>query len=231
MQRRGNEELCLPNEGRVRRQKGAPLLTVNQTFGVIVTSPEVGPQVRRSRVGGEGPSPHPGDTGSPRRLLGSLLLPASVRGLAGWCCVAIRPVRAPTLCFCFSAALLLGSAACGGKSVHFRRPRNGRGPVSPGPQSACQKGSRGLKRHFDWKHAWVVLQMQVASNMQMKTFPLLQCSDARGDPSLLFKGEVAGSCSQSQDLRVSMIEKHTGAWKYCMFFLSENFPNVFKTAV
>lgn len=76
---------CLTNEGRPRRQKGAPLLTVNQTFGVIVARPEVGPQVRGGRVGRERPSPHAGAPGGPRRLLGSFLLPAraSVRRLAG----------------------------------------------------------------------------------------------------------------------------------------------------
>lgn len=230
---------CGCQRGETRRQKGDPVLTVNQPFGVVVASPEEGLQVSRSCGGGVWPSPDSSDTGSTRWLLGPLLLPAcaSVRRLAGWRRVATRPVRAPTLCLCVFAALLPSSraAACATKSVHFGRPSNRRSPVSPGPQCTCQHCPRTLKRHFDFlkkkprTHAWRPRPLQVGSNRQRKTSSLPPHSDAPGSPSLLFKGEVGSACSQSRGLHVSMIGTRGARGTVCSVF--ESSPHLLRTRV
>ena len=133
-----------------RRQRSADrLLTVNQLFHVIVTSPQVGPLVHRSCCGGgERPSPYTGDTRGTHGLLGSLFVRrgASVRRLAGGPPVLTGPGRAGVETFCFLAALLSlsGQRGCGRESVHFWGSHERRGPVSCCQQNTGNSCAHGL---------------------------------------------------------------------------------------
>lgn len=124
--------------GDLTGQVGTFMLTVNHPFQVIITSPQLRPLVQWSCDRGVWPSPYTSNTGSTRGLLGSLLAPSrgSMRRLAAWRHVASpRPgwVRAATLFFCFSTALLSKHFACGRKSVHFSGSRKRRRPISCSP--------------------------------------------------------------------------------------------------
>lgn len=152
---------------------GGTQLTVNQAFGVIVTSPHVRLGVCWS-CGGEGASPL---TANPGGALGTLFVcrRRSVGTLAGGWRVVPRPVRvrAGLGTFCYFAILLISSRqrARRRQSVQSGGSQQRRGSISSVPQRTDEHGCYCIKSHFPQLQRGAQNCCRCKLAWQMKTCP------------------------------------------------------------